>query len=190
MNNPIIWTISKTTTTDTASFSVGRVISGPDTCDEYEYLREGGVVEVIEISALRKCEAELAAARAENEELMKADYWQDRHNIVVKELAAVKAELDRTDLFVNVLRTEIAAVKAELESMKHCYRLLDEERERVVSENEKLKAEGVAAHPFYYREWEKIKAREAKLVEALKYYAGFDIENERAREALGEWEKK
>lgn len=40
-----------------------------------------------EIAQLKK---ELQAARAENEELMRADYWQDRHDIVVKELEKVK----------------------------------------------------------------------------------------------------
>lgn len=38
-------------------------------------------------------ESELQAAKKENEELMKADYWQDRHNIVMKENQALKQSL-------------------------------------------------------------------------------------------------
>ncbi len=44
---------------------------------------------------LNTAEAQLDAARNENEELMKADYWQDRHNIVVRENEKLRAALTK-----------------------------------------------------------------------------------------------
>lgn len=46
-----------------------------------------------QINKIEQLEKDLVASRAEIEELMKVDYWQDRHNIVVKKLDSALAAI-------------------------------------------------------------------------------------------------
>lgn len=62
-------------------------------CDDFslEYIKDEYddkiIAHVIEYSAYEKL-------KSENEDLMRVDYWQDRHNIVVKENERLKADRD------------------------------------------------------------------------------------------------
>ena len=66
----------------------------------------------------------LNAAREENEQLMRVDYWSERVAAAEKEVAAYRKELDKfingypSEWYVSVLKAELDAALVEIEALK------------------------------------------------------------------------